>query len=45
MDVNSGSVIIIEDDLDDQELIREVFINLKYSNGILLFSDGLEALN
>lgn len=40
-----GPVIIIEDDADDQEILTEVFESLKYSNEILFFRDGLEALD
>lgn len=40
-----GPIIIIEDDLDDQELLHDVFISLNYQNEILFFSDGEAALN
>ena len=40
----SGPVIIIEDDLDDQELLEEVFASLNYPNKIMFFSDSEEAL-
>ncbi|WP_262510111.1 hypothetical protein [Flavobacterium hydrophilum] len=33
-------IIIIEDDLDDQELLNDVFLSLKYPNEIIFFSDG-----
>ena len=42
---NSGPVIVIEDDLDDQEILEEVFIKLNYSNEIVFFSNGQEALD
>ena len=41
----SGPVIIIEDDLDDQELLRSVFAKLDYPNQILFFNDGASALD
>jgi len=40
-----GPVIIIEDDLDDKEILEEVFQNLKYPNQLLFFGDGQEALD
>ena len=39
-----GPVIIIEDDLEDQEILTEIFGNLNYRNEIIFFSDGGEAL-
>lgn len=39
-----GPIIIIEDDLDDQELLAEVFTALQYTNEILFFGDGESAL-
>ena len=44
MDKN-GPVIIIEDDVDDQEMLTEVFQRLKYTNKLLFFFDGEEALD
>lgn len=41
----SGPIIFIEDDLDDQEIITEVFKNLNYKNEIIFFGDGELALN
>lgn len=41
----SGPVIIIEDDLDDQELLEEVFRSLNYENKVQFFKDGQEALD
>ena len=40
-----GPVVIIEDDLDDKEILEEVFQNLKYPNQLLFFGDGQEALD
>ena len=44
MKSKNGPLIIIEDDLDDQEIIKEIFGSLELSNTLLLFIDGLEAL-
>ena len=43
MDKN-GPVIIIEDDEDDQEFLKQVFKKLDYPNEIIFFSDGQAAL-
>lgn len=40
----SGPIIIIEDDLDDQEMLSNVFQDLNLPNKIIFFSDGEEAL-
>ena len=40
----NGPVIIIEDDADDQEFLKDVFNKLNYPNEIIFFSDGLSAL-
>jgi CheY-like chemotaxis protein len=40
-----GPIIIIEDDLDDQEMLDEVFKELNYNNEIIFFADGEKALN
>lgn len=39
-----GPIIIIEDDLEDQEILSEVFKELDSKNEIVFFSDGEEAL-
>lgn len=41
----NSPVIIIEDDEDDRELMREVFLKLNYPNKVLFFGDGQEALD
>ena len=41
----NGPIIIIEDDLDDQEILTEVFRKLDYPNKLIFFTDGQEALN
>lgn len=40
----SGPIIVIEDDPDDQEILEEIFLRLKYTNKIIYFSDGNKAL-
>lgn len=40
----NGPIIIIEDDLDDQIFIKDVFLELNYPNAITFFKDGEEAL-
>ena len=40
----AGPIIIIEDGLDDQELLNDVFASLSYPNEIIFFSDGEQAL-
>jgi len=39
-----GPIIIIEDDLDDQDMLKEVFQDLENSNEVLFFGDGEMAL-
>ena len=41
----NGPIIIIEDDMEDQELMAEVFEELGYKNEILFFGDGELALD
>ena len=40
----NGTIIFIEDDIDDQFLITEVFNELDYKNELLFFRDGELAL-
>jgi CheY-like chemotaxis protein len=40
----NGPVIIIEDDADDQEMLTEIFEKLNYTNKVIFFFDGVEAL-
>lgn len=40
----NGPIVIIEDDLDDQALLGEVFKELNYSNEIKFFTEGDKAL-
>ncbi|MES2679447.1 MAG: response regulator [Bacteroidota bacterium] len=39
-----GPVVVIEDDEDDQYLLKEIFKKLSYNNDIVFFKDGHEAL-
>ena len=41
----NGPVIIIEDDADDQALLKEVFKTLKYTNQLIFFFNGQDALD
>ncbi len=40
----TGPIIVIEDDLDDQAILAEIFDTLQYENEIIFFSDGDDAL-
>ncbi|HOZ87269.1 MAG TPA: response regulator [Bacteroidia bacterium] len=40
----AGPVVVIEDDEDDQYLLKEIFKKLNYKNDIVFFKDGNEAL-
>jgi CheY-like chemotaxis protein len=40
----SGPIIVIEDDVDDQEILYEIFTKLSYPNEVIFFSDGYKAL-
>ncbi|HEU4903231.1 MAG TPA: response regulator [Flavisolibacter sp.] len=40
-----GPVVIIEDDIDDKEMLADVFKNLGYTNTLLFFEDGQTALD
>ena len=40
-----GPVIIIEDDEDDQYVLKEVFEKLNYPNKVIFFNDGEKALD
>jgi len=39
-----GPIIIIEDDMDDQDLLTDVFKDLNYKNELIFFGDSLQAL-
>ncbi|MES2372152.1 MAG: response regulator [Bacteroidota bacterium] len=40
----TGPIIVIEDDLEDQEILEEIFQKLGYENHIVYFTDGNKAL-
>ena len=40
-----GPIIIIEDDIDDQEILIDVFKDLNYKNEIIFFDEGQKALD
>ena len=40
----SGPIVMIEDDMDDQDIFRDVFDDLAFMNEIIFFKDGEEAL-
>ena len=40
-----GSIIISEDDTDDQEVLTDVFAKLNYPNKIIFFADAEDALD
>src|SRR5438874_12135756 len=39
-----GPIIIIEDDIDDQEILGDIFKELKYENKLVFFGESEEAL-
>jgi CheY-like chemotaxis protein len=41
----SGPIIVLEDDLDDQEVLKEVIQELKIINEIKFFTSSVEVLN
>lgn len=41
----NGPVIVIEDDIDDQEMLQDIFSKLNYPNPIRFFADGQQALD
>jgi hypothetical protein len=42
MYLGTGPIIVIEDDVDDQEMLVEIFKKLGYVNQIVYFADGNE---
>lgn len=40
----SGPIIVIEDDLEDQQLLDEIFKNLDFPNKVIFFADGNDAI-
>ncbi|KVV16265.1 response regulator [Flavobacterium sp. TMP13] len=41
----NGAIVVVEDDIDDQEMFKDVFSELNYKNEIIFCSDGQQALN
>ena len=41
----NGPIIVIEDDIDDQDLLTEIFKKLNYPNKIIFYKDGNQALD
>lgn len=41
----SGPIIIIEDDLDDQGILIDIFKELDYANELIFFEDSIKALD
>jgi CheY-like chemotaxis protein len=37
-------ILIIEDDEDDRDILKEIFLDLGYRNKLIFFHDGVEAL-
>lgn len=40
----SGPIIIVEDDMDDQEVLIDIFKELNYNNKLIFFNDSGKAL-
>jgi CheY-like chemotaxis protein len=40
----AGPIIFVEDDLDDQEVLTDIFKDLNYRNKLIFFSDSIKAL-
>jgi CheY-like chemotaxis protein len=45
MKIKQGPIVIVEDDIDDQDIMKEILQSLKISNEILFFANGIDALN
>jgi DNA-binding NtrC family response regulator len=41
----SGPIVLIEDDIDDKEILQEIFSKLKYENEIVFFDDAFKAFD
>ena len=39
-----GPIVIIEDDIDDQDILTDIFRELNYDNKLIFFSDSIQAL-
>ncbi len=41
---NQGPIILVEDDVDDQELVKEILLSFDLPNKILIFNNGHDVL-
>lgn len=41
----SGPIVVIEDDVEDQQILGEIFKNLEFPNKVIFFSNGKDALD
>ena len=39
-----GPIVIIEDDVDDQDILTDIFKELNYDNKLIFFGDSIKAL-
>ena len=39
-----GPIVIIEDDIDDQDILAEIFKELNYDHKLIFFADSVQAL-
>jgi DNA-binding NtrC family response regulator len=39
-----GPIIIIEDDMDDQDILADIFKELQYDNKLIFFGESIQAL-
>jgi CheY-like chemotaxis protein len=40
----TGPIVIIEDDVDDQDILTDIFKELNYDNKLIFFGDSVKAL-
>src|SRR5215217_2788481 len=40
----TGPIVIIEDDVDDQDILTDIFKELNYDNKLVFFGDSVQAL-
>ena len=43
--MNTNPVLVVEDDTDDHNFVRESWEELKYTNPLIFFTTGEEAMN
>jgi CheY-like chemotaxis protein len=43
--MNQSSIVIVEDDIDDQEILKDVFKDLDAKHELLFFTNAAEAFN